>query len=231
MRLLIYEPSFRRLEAEITALGPAVEPLVMSAAGEVNLRGAPVAIVDQREDAPADRHPRLTLVPGLLPGLTITRPTRRTARPRCVATGATRRGGERRPDRDPRRPGRGHPDDPRDLDPRRGAAGARPRQGRRDPPARPGRPLPAATLARAGLASERTPPRPPGRARRGAHGCLDGAKVEAVLGRALPTVTDGIARLVANTCQGCGLAQVTLKQGIERRIMMAVPEVTGIHAL
>jgi phosphoglycerate dehydrogenase-like enzyme len=43
MRLLIYEASFRRLEAEIAALGPAVEPLLMSASGEVTLNGAPVA--------------------------------------------------------------------------------------------------------------------------------------------------------------------------------------------
>ncbi len=42
MRLLIYEPSFRRLEAEIAALGPAVEPLLMSASGEVSLHGGPV---------------------------------------------------------------------------------------------------------------------------------------------------------------------------------------------
>jgi len=39
MRLLIYEPSFRRLEAEIAALGPAVEPLLVSRAGEVTLHG------------------------------------------------------------------------------------------------------------------------------------------------------------------------------------------------
>ncbi|WP_337185895.1 D-2-hydroxyacid dehydrogenase [Phenylobacterium sp.] len=42
MRLLIYEPSFRRLEAEISALGPVVEPLLMSDSGEVTLNGAPV---------------------------------------------------------------------------------------------------------------------------------------------------------------------------------------------
>ena len=42
MRLLIYEASFRRLEAEISALGPAVEPLLMNAAGEVSLNGRPV---------------------------------------------------------------------------------------------------------------------------------------------------------------------------------------------
>lgn len=42
MRLLIYEPSFRRLEAEILALGPAVEPLVMASSGEVTLHGQAV---------------------------------------------------------------------------------------------------------------------------------------------------------------------------------------------
>jgi len=29
-------------------------------------------------------------------------------------------------------------------------------------------------------------------------------------------------------CQGCGLAAVTLKQGIERMIMEQVPEVAGV---
>lgn len=43
MRLLIFENSYRRLEAEIAALGPAVEPLVMSASGEVTLHGQAVA--------------------------------------------------------------------------------------------------------------------------------------------------------------------------------------------
>src|SRR5262245_3208534 len=43
MRLLIFEPSFRRLEGEIAALGPAVEPLVMSETGAVTLHGQPVA--------------------------------------------------------------------------------------------------------------------------------------------------------------------------------------------
>jgi len=43
MRLLIYEPSFRRLEAEIAALGPGVEPLLVGEAGEVTLHGQPVA--------------------------------------------------------------------------------------------------------------------------------------------------------------------------------------------
>jgi phosphoglycerate dehydrogenase-like enzyme len=43
MRLLIYEPSFRRLEAEIAALGPAVEPLLVNAHGDISLRGQAVA--------------------------------------------------------------------------------------------------------------------------------------------------------------------------------------------
>jgi len=51
MRLLIYEPSFRRLEAEIAALGPAVEPLIMSGSGEVSLNGAPVASETVNADA------------------------------------------------------------------------------------------------------------------------------------------------------------------------------------
>jgi phosphoglycerate dehydrogenase-like enzyme len=51
MRLLIYEPSFRRLEAEIAALGPAVEPLLMSAAGEASLHGAPVAAEEVAAEA------------------------------------------------------------------------------------------------------------------------------------------------------------------------------------
>jgi dTDP-4-dehydrorhamnose reductase len=42
----------------------------------------------------------------------------------------------------------------------------------------------------------------PGRARRGARMCLDGAKVGAALGTALPTVTDGLARLMADRDNG-----------------------------
>lgn len=42
MRLLIHETSFRRLQAEIAALGPAVEPLIMSASGDVTLGGEAV---------------------------------------------------------------------------------------------------------------------------------------------------------------------------------------------
>lgn len=51
MRLLIYEPSFRRLEAEIAALGSAVEPLIMNKAGEVSLHGRPVAMEDVAAEA------------------------------------------------------------------------------------------------------------------------------------------------------------------------------------
>jgi phosphoglycerate dehydrogenase-like enzyme len=51
MRLLIYEPSFRRIEAEVAALGPAVEPLLMSNSGEVTLHGAPVAADAVNADA------------------------------------------------------------------------------------------------------------------------------------------------------------------------------------
>lgn len=29
-------------------------------------------------------------------------------------------------------------------------------------------------------------------------------------------------------CQGCGMAQVTLKQGIERILLEAIPELTGV---
>jgi Fe-S cluster biogenesis protein NfuA len=32
-------------------------------------------------------------------------------------------------------------------------------------------------------------------------------------------------------CCSCPVSTLTLKQGIERRIMMAVPEVKGLHAL
>ena len=51
MRLLIYEPSFRRLEADIVAYRPAVEPLLMSADGQITLDGQPVAVDDARPDA------------------------------------------------------------------------------------------------------------------------------------------------------------------------------------
>lgn len=51
MRLLIYETSFRRLEAELAAHGPAVEPLVVSGAGEITLAGRPVAQDEARAEA------------------------------------------------------------------------------------------------------------------------------------------------------------------------------------
>jgi phosphoglycerate dehydrogenase-like enzyme len=51
MRLLIYEPSFRRLEAEITALGPIVEPLLMDASGDITLHGAPMTADDAAAEA------------------------------------------------------------------------------------------------------------------------------------------------------------------------------------
>ena len=40
---------------------------------------------------------------------------------------------------------------------------------------------------------------------------------------------DGVARVeLGGGCQGCGMAHVTLKRGIEARIREAVPEVTGV---
>lgn len=43
---------------------------------------------------------------------------------------------------------------------------------------------------------------------------------------------DGIVQLrLVGACGSCPVSMLTLKQGIERRIMMAVPEVRGIHAL
>jgi hypothetical protein len=49
MRLLIYEPTYRRLEAAIAAQGPGVEPLLINDAGEIRLDGA---IVAEDEAAP-----------------------------------------------------------------------------------------------------------------------------------------------------------------------------------
>ena len=46
---------------------------------------------------------------------------------------------------------------------------------------------------------------------------------------ALPHVFEQL-RLVG-ACGSCPISTLTLKQGIERRIMLAVPEVTGIVAL
>jgi len=43
---------------------------------------------------------------------------------------------------------------------------------------------------------------------------------------------DGIVRLrLMGACGTCPVSMMTLKQGIERRIILAVPEVKGIHAL
>ena len=43
---------------------------------------------------------------------------------------------------------------------------------------------------------------------------------------------DGIVQLrLVGACGSCPISTLTLKQGIERRIMLAVPEVTGILAL
>jgi Fe-S cluster biogenesis protein NfuA len=43
---------------------------------------------------------------------------------------------------------------------------------------------------------------------------------------------DGIVQLrLMGACGSCPVSTMTLKQGIERRIIMAVPEVKGIQAL
>jgi phosphoglycerate dehydrogenase-like enzyme len=44
MRLLIYEPSYRRLEAAITGLGDKVEPVLMRDDGSLTLAGEPVSL-------------------------------------------------------------------------------------------------------------------------------------------------------------------------------------------
>ena len=42
---------------------------------------------------------------------------------------------------------------------------------------------------------------------------------------------EGIVQLrLMGACESCPISMLTLKQGIERRIMMAVPEVKGVHA-
>jgi len=51
MRLLIHEKSYRRVEAAIAAHGPAVEPLIVSDAGEITLDGAPVGLDEARPEA------------------------------------------------------------------------------------------------------------------------------------------------------------------------------------
>jgi phosphoglycerate dehydrogenase-like enzyme len=43
-RLLIYEPSYRRIEAKLTSLGAALEPLLMSRDGTISLGGEPLAV-------------------------------------------------------------------------------------------------------------------------------------------------------------------------------------------
>ena len=43
---------------------------------------------------------------------------------------------------------------------------------------------------------------------------------------------DGIVHLrLMGACGSCPVSTMTLKQGIERRILGAVPEVRGVHAL
>lgn len=43
---------------------------------------------------------------------------------------------------------------------------------------------------------------------------------------------DGIVQLrLMGACGSCPISTMTLKQGIERRIMMAVPEVRGVYAI
>ena len=50
MRLLVYEPAYRRLEAEIAAHGDVIEPLLMDASGAVTLRGEGLASEAVRPD-------------------------------------------------------------------------------------------------------------------------------------------------------------------------------------
>jgi Fe-S cluster biogenesis protein NfuA len=43
---------------------------------------------------------------------------------------------------------------------------------------------------------------------------------------------DGVVQLrLMGACGSCPVSTMTLRQGIERRLMLAVPEVKGIHAL
>ena len=43
---------------------------------------------------------------------------------------------------------------------------------------------------------------------------------------------DGIVHLrLMGACGSCPVSTMTLKQGIERRILSVLPEVTGVHAL
>jgi phosphoglycerate dehydrogenase-like enzyme len=48
MQLLIYEPSYQRIRAELEAAVPAIEPLLMSHDGGLRLHGRPVALEDTR---------------------------------------------------------------------------------------------------------------------------------------------------------------------------------------
>ncbi len=43
---------------------------------------------------------------------------------------------------------------------------------------------------------------------------------------------DGVVRLrLVGVCGSCPISSVTLKQGIERRLMTAVPEITAVQAI
>lgn len=43
---------------------------------------------------------------------------------------------------------------------------------------------------------------------------------------------DGVVKLrLMGACEACPISMMTLKQGIEKRIITAVPEVTAVHAL
>jgi phosphoglycerate dehydrogenase-like enzyme len=51
MCLLIYQPSHQRLAAEIAALGPAVEPVLMGDDASLSLAGAPISLEDAAVEA------------------------------------------------------------------------------------------------------------------------------------------------------------------------------------
>jgi len=54
----------------------------------------------------------------------------------------------------------------------------------------------------------------------------DGGDVELV------DVVDGIVKVrLQGACAGCPGAQMTLKMGIERQLMQAIPEVKGVEAV
>ena len=50
-RLLVFEPSFRRVEAEIAKHGPILTPLLVDSAGKISLAGAEIASDEARPDA------------------------------------------------------------------------------------------------------------------------------------------------------------------------------------